>query len=95
MPKTVGDWENKGWTRLDLVGGQSTVVGYDPATQDLVLKGQRFGPDGSVLQGNDRPKVAMQELANGCVLGSDVAVTVLYRIENQDEDDPAPTQLPA
>ena len=67
MPKkTVADWVAKGWTSLDLVAGASVDVAYDPATQDLVFKGQKFGADGNQLKGPDRPKVTTDETASGC-----------------------------
>jgi hypothetical protein len=87
MPKTVADWEAKGWTSLALIAGETDEVPYDPATQNLVLKGQRFSGDGKMLKGRNRPHITADETDTGCEITSSDNVTVLYKIVGQEGDD--------
>jgi hypothetical protein len=88
MPKkTIADWVAKGWTSLNLVAGQTVDVPYDPAAQDLVLKGQKFGADGEQLKGHEIPKLTTDETDTGCAITSSADATVLYKLVDQEADD--------
>jgi hypothetical protein len=81
MPKTIADWEKKGWTAVQLPAGADVVVDFDPATQDMILKGQRFGANGEMQTGQARPKVVVDATDSGVILHSDDLTTVLYKLE--------------
>ena len=85
--KTVADWAAKGWTRLDLTADRTVDIAYDPTSQDLVLKGQKFGPDGEPLKGRDRPQLTTDETDTGCSITASDDVTVLYKIVTQEDDE--------
>ena len=86
---TVDALEAKGWTRLDLNAGEVKEVAYDPAAQDLVLRGQRFDADGKMLKGKNRPKISANETDTGCSVAASAAATVLYKLVDQKDDDEA------
>jgi hypothetical protein len=93
MPrKTVEDWEAKGWTAVTVAPDQGVAIAYDPASQDLVVKGQLYDVDGNQLTGHGRPKLRIEETATGGEIrqreSTGVAVVALYKVvEEEDEDE--------
>jgi hypothetical protein len=95
MPrKTVADWTAKGWSAETIAAGDTgpIEISMDPATQDLVVKGQLYDSSGEQLTGARRPKIRVEDTATGAEISlrapAEADVVVLYKVVEEDEDEP-------